>query len=124
MLPSSAIAALVAFRVGLTGPYRRYTPGARAFAARWGARLLTLVLLGVHWVPPLGLLCLPAIGFVQWTVARQAFMGAPIEPASEEATALEDAVARHAPKLAGLRIATGLVVAIAAGVAGVAYALG
>ncbi len=121
---AGAIAALVAFRVGLTGPYRRYTPGARALAARWGARLLTLVLLGVHWVPPLGLLCLPAIGFVQWTVARQAFMGAPFEPASDEATALEDAVARHAPKLAGLRIATGLVVAIAAGVAGVAYALG
>lgn len=61
-------------RQALTGPFSRYLPGGRRLLARWGLRLVFVVLLSIQWLPVLGGVVVPLIGALGFVVYRRAFV--------------------------------------------------
>jgi hypothetical protein len=85
-------------RQRLTSPFGRYLPTGRRFLTRWGLRLLFVGLLSIHWIPGLGGIVVPLIGWLGFRLYRHAFVGLCREaPTGFAATALPRAV----PAVAG-----------------------
>jgi hypothetical protein len=59
----------------LTSPFGRYLPTGRRFFTRWGLRLVFVALLSIHWIPGLGGIVVPIIGWLGYHLYRRAFVG-------------------------------------------------
>jgi len=66
---------VVVCRQALTGPFSRYLPGGRRTLARWGLRLVFVVLLSIQWLPVVGGVVVPLVGALGYLVYRRAFVG-------------------------------------------------
>ncbi len=66
---------VIVCRQALTGPFSRYLPGGRRLLARWGLRLVFVVLLSIQWLPVVGGVVVPLIGALGFVVYRRAFVG-------------------------------------------------
>jgi len=61
-------------RQKLSGPFSRYVPGGRRFLTRWVVRLVFVLLLSIHWIPGLGGIVIPLVGWLGFRLYRRAFL--------------------------------------------------
>lgn len=69
------IPGILLVRQRLTSPFGRYLPTGRRFLARWGLRLVLVILITIHWVPGLGGIVVPIVGWLGFHLYRHAFVG-------------------------------------------------
>ncbi len=67
------IPGVIAYRLLIVAPFRRYIPPGRDLLLRWGVRLLILILVGLQWVPVAGALALPVIGLISYLAYRTVY---------------------------------------------------
>ena len=70
------IPGIIYYRLSLLGGLRRYLPAGRSIATRWLARLLTVVLLALQWIPVVGAAMLPLLCLSHFALYRKALLGA------------------------------------------------
>ena len=67
------IPGVVAYRLGIVAPFRRYIPAGQTILLRWGVRLAVVVLVGLQWVPVAGALAVPTMGLISYAAYRTAY---------------------------------------------------
>ena len=67
------IPGVVAYRLWIVAPYRRYIPSGRGFVLRWGVRLVVLAQVATQWVPVAGGFALPVMALVNYAAYRGAY---------------------------------------------------
>ena len=67
------IPGVIAYRLTIVAPFRRYMPMARGILLRWAVRLVVLVLVACQWVPVAGALAIPAMALISYAVYRTAY---------------------------------------------------
>lgn len=67
------IPGVIAYRLLIVAPFRRYIPAGRGLLIRWGVRLASIALVGLQWVPVAGGLALPALGLISYLAYRAAY---------------------------------------------------
>jgi Zn finger protein HypA/HybF involved in hydrogenase expression len=67
------IPGVVAYRLMIVAPYRRYIPAGRGLLVRWGVRLAVVLLVAVQWVPVAGGLALPAMALLNYGAYRSVY---------------------------------------------------
>ena len=67
------IPGVVAYRLWIVAPFRRYIPPGRGFVLRWGVRLVVLAMVATQWVPLAGGFALPVMALVNYAAYRGAY---------------------------------------------------
>jgi hypothetical protein len=67
------IPGVIAYRLALVAPFRRYIPPGHGLVLRWGVRLVILVLVALQWVPVAGGLAVPAMALINYGAYRSAY---------------------------------------------------
>lgn len=67
------IPGIIYYRMTLIAPLRRYIPRTRTIFLRWGIRILFFFLIMFQWVPVAGLLVVPVMALINYTVYRSTF---------------------------------------------------
>ena len=67
------IPGVIAYRLALVAPFRRYLPTGRRLLLRWGLRLAMLILVAFQWVSVAGALALPVMALINYGAYRTAY---------------------------------------------------
>lgn len=68
------IPGVIYYRLTLVAPFRRYIPFGQDFAAKWGIRILFILLVAFQWVPLAGGVVVPAMALVSFLAYRGLFV--------------------------------------------------
>jgi hypothetical protein len=74
------IPGVIAYRLAIVAPFRRYLPPGHRFLLRWGVRLVILALVAVQWVPVAGGLAVPAMALINYGAYRAVYRKLALEP--------------------------------------------
>ena len=64
------IPGVIAYRLALVAPFRRFIPPGHGFLLRWGVRLVILALVAFQWVPVAGGFAVPAMALINYGAYR------------------------------------------------------
>lgn len=67
------IPGMIYYRLALVSPFRTYIPAGQGFLLRWLVRILFLFLIGLQAIPGIGILGVPIMALINFTVYRSAF---------------------------------------------------
>lgn len=67
------IPGVIAYRMAIIAPFRRYIPAGRGFLLRWGVRIVVLVLVAAQWLPGAGGFALMGMALVSYAAYRGAY---------------------------------------------------
>lgn len=67
------IPGVIAYRLAIVAPFRRYIPPGHGFLLRWVVRLVILVLVAFQWIPVAGGFAVPAMALINYGAYRSAF---------------------------------------------------
>lgn len=87
------IPAVIYYRIQLVAPFRQYISRGQGVLLRWVTRLCLLLLIAFQWVPVLGGLVAPIMGFISYKTYRTAYLKALVPGVSPETS-----TARGAPR--------------------------
>ena len=82
------IPGVIGFRLMVVSPLRRYMPRTVGCAARWGARMMNVILICLQPVPILGAVTLPLMCFVNYRLYRAMLTTGAARPAAFEGEAV------------------------------------
>lgn len=74
------IPGVIAYRLAVVAPFRRYIPPGPGFRIRWGVRLAAVALVALQWIPVAGALAVPAMGLITYGAYRAAYRRLALAP--------------------------------------------
>jgi hypothetical protein len=74
------IPGVIAYRLTIVAPFRRYIPPGRGLLLNWGVRLAIVMLMAFQWVPVAGALTVPAMALINFVAYRTAFRRLALAP--------------------------------------------